>query len=484
MRRDGDVARRHAGDTSLVVALHDSFLSSHCSSCFLQIPPSRIAAADSVDAGDHPPSCGGCAGLRYCSVECRNDDLDLHASSGECHFIRLVHFDRRDETTDLRAALRLLCSIRNLGFLPPRGEPRRIAGLLAGGHEQLEEGCELWLRIREGRMLMSRAREMLRNQILEGEDVNEGCDGGGETEAALWVVITNGVEVQIGEGRAIGIGVYGPRFSWFNHSCSPNACYRFELHGSECFRCDRGSLVYPSSTGPEDDAMPFHHLSLKAYTALASIYRVRGRGDGGGDAVPGGPEMARAAAAYALLLAGTTHHLFLSDPSLMATAAHFWVNAGESFLSLTHCPMTGWINLPEFFDTIFLPGESSLPWDEFRGTSFKFVDCVSRIASKVWADMVSGIRCLSEIKSPVDFRWLGEKNMPHESLGACGAPDSYSGEGRCVGCRCEVDDGVEDDSGTVRRLAVHCLVYGGYLATLCYGPRSHCVDRIRSLPTR
>ena len=39
----------------------------------------------------------------------------------------------------------------------------------------------------------------------------------------------NAVEVQDNEGRNLGIVVYDINFyfSWINHSCSPNACYRF-----------------------------------------------------------------------------------------------------------------------------------------------------------------------------------------------------------------------------------------------------------------
>lgn len=60
-------------------------------------------------------------------------------------------------------------------------------------------------------------------------------DGGDELEeataaAALCAVLTNAVEVQDKSGLALGIAVYGgPGFSWINHSCSPNACYRISL---------------------------------------------------------------------------------------------------------------------------------------------------------------------------------------------------------------------------------------------------------------
>jgi len=50
-----------------------------------------------------------------------------------------------------------------------------------------------------------------------------------EATIALCAVLTNAVEVHDNEGRALGIAVFDPTFSWINHSCSPNACYRFIL---------------------------------------------------------------------------------------------------------------------------------------------------------------------------------------------------------------------------------------------------------------
>ncbi|KAJ1438440.1 Tetratricopeptide-like helical domain superfamily [Sesbania bispinosa] len=48
-----------------------------------------------------------------------------------------------------------------------------------------------------------------------------------DATAALCAVLTNAVEVHDNEGRALGVAVFEPAFSWINHSCSPNACYRF-----------------------------------------------------------------------------------------------------------------------------------------------------------------------------------------------------------------------------------------------------------------
>lgn len=53
-----------------------------------------------------------------------------------------------------------------------------------------------------------------------------------EATIALSAVLTNAVEVHDNEGRALGIAVFDHIFSWINHSCSPNACYRFVLSSS------------------------------------------------------------------------------------------------------------------------------------------------------------------------------------------------------------------------------------------------------------
>lgn len=52
-------------------------------------------------------------------------------------------------------------------------------------------------------------------------------------EAVISLVMMNAVEVQDKNGRAIGIAVYDTSFSWINHSCSPNSCYRFSIGRSE-----------------------------------------------------------------------------------------------------------------------------------------------------------------------------------------------------------------------------------------------------------
>ncbi|XP_076916576.1 protein SET DOMAIN GROUP 41-like [Bidens hawaiensis] len=73
-----------------------------------------------------------------------------------------------------------------------------------------------------------------------------------EAEAVLCVVLTNAVEVQDSTGQSVGIAVYDTTFSWINHSCSPNACYRFlppeaPSNGQRC-------LIVPACSEPIDDS--------------------------------------------------------------------------------------------------------------------------------------------------------------------------------------------------------------------------------------
>lgn len=106
----------------LAHALHDSFIHSHCSSCFSPLP----AAPLSPPSAPVSPSC-----VFYCSQACSASDSALHASSGE---LQLLHCRSPSaatsddgDTSDLRAALRLLAA---LGDSPCGDGCQRINGLL------------------------------------------------------------------------------------------------------------------------------------------------------------------------------------------------------------------------------------------------------------------------------------------------------------------------------------------------------------------
>lgn len=84
---------------------------------------------------------------------------------------------------------------------------------------------EVFVEIKQGAKAIAEARMMMRGNGDDDDCVME--------EAALCVVMTNAVEVQDENGVAVGIAVYDTAFSWINHSCSPNACYRFSGFNDE-----------------------------------------------------------------------------------------------------------------------------------------------------------------------------------------------------------------------------------------------------------
>lgn len=104
-----------------------------------------------------------------------------------------------------------------------------ICGEDADSGEDCGENDENILpRIREGAKMMVKAR-----RISVGEDINvEKLEGFALEEMVLCLVMTNAVEVQENNGSCLGTAVYDATFSWINHSCSPNSCYRF-LVGQE-----------------------------------------------------------------------------------------------------------------------------------------------------------------------------------------------------------------------------------------------------------
>ncbi|CAL9120130.1 unnamed protein product [Musa textilis] len=572
----------------LAAALHRRFLPSHCSSCFRPLDSFLPCAA-----------CRGAA--RYCSAACSAADSSAHIASGECCLLRDHHPD--GDTSELRAALRLLHSLETLGMgiLPPASlpdRPRRIAGLLASGLEKvLEEGGEVAERIMEGAALMSLARGRGRSREAD-------FDGGAASpEVVLWAVLTNSVEVHISEVGALGVAVYGPGFSWFNHSCVPNACYRFEsgyrfgepgpaspesflassaaagvaidawnawIYGESRLACgfskfgprvtvrsikpimkgeevcvtyidllqpkcdarelsvdncsnstdpcceefadilDQAITDYTLDENPEAcceklESMLFcssqdkefqaggriklhalHHLSLNAYITLSSAYRTRLFNllaislDEGNNSEAF--KMGRAAASYSLLLAGTVHHLFLSEPSLIATTAHFLISAAESTRGILRIP--GWsLNANQCksdVDSVLCHYQSIMmehSLDECKATSMRFLGCISEILSRTWPFLTEGLSYLESINSPADFSWLG----PNVISPQCFAnPREISDfiNNDCSGCRHHEDISIEDKRRFLFQLLVHCFAYGRYLASICYGPQCYLADHV------
>lgn len=172
----------------LTFSLYDSFLSSHCSSCFSLLPPT-------------PPH------SLYCSAACSLVDDSPTVSPPDLSPIL--------STSDIRAALRLRLLNSISSSSAAASLPHRFGGLLTN-HRRLMADSSFSVAIRRAASVIS---DVLRSD--RGNTVLE--------EAAICAVLTNAVEVQDRAGVAIGIAVYGSRFSWINHSCSPNACYRFVI---------------------------------------------------------------------------------------------------------------------------------------------------------------------------------------------------------------------------------------------------------------
>lgn len=249
-KEDTDIAQDLTPPISpLSFSLYDSFLLSHCSSCFSLLP------SHPTPPFSNNSHCIPTTTLLYCSPHCSSSDSSLHFSSAE-HSL-LLHSAAGD-SSDLRAALRLLQSQRAATFHQDRlagllvnrdkflrcdgsddnadeisekirsgatFHADRVAGLLVNRDKLLRRdgSDELTEKIRSGARAMAAAIRMNRGW----EDSDDDAVLEEEATVALCVVLTNAVEVQDNSGRTLGIAVYDTTFSWINHSCSPNAWYRF-----------------------------------------------------------------------------------------------------------------------------------------------------------------------------------------------------------------------------------------------------------------
>ncbi|KAL2489331.1 protein SET DOMAIN GROUP 41 [Forsythia ovata] len=149
-------------------------------------------------------------------------------------------------------------------------DPDEISGKCNVPDENVENCSEneVYLeRIREGAKLMAMAR-----MIYSGVDVNEVApEECVVEEMVLCLVLTNAVEVQDSSGSYVGIAVYGTTFSWMNHSCSPNARYRFSTrpeHNDELrLRISSSAMENGSGNGNE--------MSIEGREAYGPVVIVR-----------------------------------------------------------------------------------------------------------------------------------------------------------------------------------------------------------------
>lgn len=176
----------------IAYALHDSFLSSHCASCFHPLPNQQQNLFSHY----------------YCSPSCSSSHSPFHIAS-DAHLLPHSISSCTLDTSHLRVALLLL-----LLHVKPSSHYDRISGLLSNRVILTHHQDDLSSAIENGARAMAAARGHV-SHLLE--------------EAVLCAVITNAVDVQDRFGRSVGIAVYDTCFSWINHSCSPNASYRFVL---------------------------------------------------------------------------------------------------------------------------------------------------------------------------------------------------------------------------------------------------------------
>ncbi|XP_021771574.1 protein SET DOMAIN GROUP 41-like [Chenopodium quinoa] len=237
---------------------------------------------------------------------------------------------------------------------------------------------------------------------------------------------------------------------------------------------------------------PFHYLSLNAYTTLISTYKMRANLSGKMDHLS--IDMSRTSAAYSLLLAGATHHLFLSEPSLIASAATFWIDAGQSLLSIG-CPYwnsfaNGKLQNLSAAPDVNCPGCSLM--DNFKShyiftqTQNKFFDdmtqefhkCTSIITTQVWSFLIQGCKNLKDVKDPIDFSWIQVKRnfeytrSQQAEFNLCHGSENIS---KCV----SGNESMDVRTATFQ-LGVHCLLYGGFLLSICYG-HSYSTQLIRNV---
>eukprot|EP01018_Ginkgo_biloba_P018531 Gb_01482 [translate_table: standard] len=282
----------------LAAALSDFLLSSRCSACFSPTNNPNYMCK------------GQCRGsVIYCSQHCINLDLQFHVQSGECHLLSLMKnltpniwegprtFPALGGTCDLRAALRLLLHHQQSGSLSKLqalDANSRLGNLMS--NQQLmfnyyteianpeglchdEDTREMAQQIKEGGKLMLLARQHAGVCIAFGADKKIKDYGQRLEEEALCQVITNGVQVQVdeeihaqgsgffqGELQCIALGsaVYGPLFSWCNHSCRPNACYRFVLMRD-------GSNVKQVNSQAQENLLPENGIYLRPGNEDSSI---------------------------------------------------------------------------------------------------------------------------------------------------------------------------------------------------------------------
>ncbi|KAI3981856.1 hypothetical protein MKX01_017273 [Papaver californicum] len=183
----------------IAFSLSDSFLRSHCSSCFH--PLNNPNEFPPLHLNNNPIDPNSILNMFYCSQICSSLDSQTHFFSGEFHLFLIIQsqpniLNNTTTTTDIRTALRLLFFFEKFGFLSYNG---RICGLVSNlekfENEDDDDEDEILGRIKEGGRLMAMARRMRDGGVNGVYEVKE--DNLVE-EIVLAQVLMNSVEVQVG----------------------------------------------------------------------------------------------------------------------------------------------------------------------------------------------------------------------------------------------------------------------------------------------
>lgn len=228
--------------------------------------------------------------------------------------------------------------------------------------------------------------------------------------------------------------------------------------------CEKLESILSQEAPTTVKLQPLHYLSLKAYTVLTSAYKVRGYqlllalDPNSNVHQVESFKMNRISAAYSLLLAGSTQHLFLSESSLIASLANYWTSAGETLEGLVRSSVSNssgeWASrklctclLLGSFDANLISGKAQIA--EFEEISRGFLTCISVILPRVWDFLIHGCAYLEIIEQPVAF----------------------SGSKGSTSYRYEQENRSQTMSDLFQ-LSAHCLIYGRYLSNICFGGTS------------
>lgn len=240
-------------------------------------------------------------------------------------------------------------------------------------------------------------------------------------------------------------------------------------------------LKQEENSGRKHILQPLHHICITAYMTLASAYRFRALkleavsldGENADDFF----RMAKAAAAYSLVLAGATHHFFLSECSFMIPLSHFLLNTGQYLLYLVES-IKGKTrqNISEArFSFSSYPASSTKndypPCHEFRSTCEAFGKQILSLSLHCWPVLVRSLPCLQKIKNPMEFSMLG--TTIYQSV--------LSGEDHTNLSAHEPAGLTEKQKEHILCLSLSCITYGKYLGSICYGQQHYLADHAKYL---